>query len=127
MMSDGIVRAEFVDGHPHVLLVTVERPPVNAMSVDTYMQIAEIFTSIADRADVHCAVFTGAGHRAFIAGSDVKVLSQKTPEIAAARLRGSRTAYEAIRRCAVPIVAAVNAAALGSGFIMASLCNIIVA
>lgn len=126
-MTDGLVRTEILPDHPGVLLVTVDRPPVNAMSLDTYRQLWETFESLRERPEVHCAILTGAGEKAFIAGSDVKVLAERTPEITAARGYGSRRTYEAIRNAAVPVIAAVNKAALGAGFIMASVCDFIVA
>ena len=124
--TDGLARTEIRPEHPNVLLVTVDRPPVNAMSVDTYRQLWETFESLRERPEIHVAILTGAGDKAFIAGSDVKVLAERTPEITAARGYGSRRTYDAIRNCAVPTIAAVNKAALGAGFIMASVCDFIV-
>jgi len=126
-MTDGQVRSEIPPDHPHILVVTVDRPPVNAMSLDTYRQLWETFEGLRNRPEVHCAILTGAGEKAFIAGSDVKVLAERTPDITAARGYASRRTYEAIRQAAVPVIAAVNKAALGAGFIMASVCDFIIA
>jgi len=124
---DGVVREAPVEGHPHVLRVTIDRPPVNAMSPDMYRQLADIFEGLDRRSDVRCVILTGAGDKSFIAGADVKQLSQRTPASVAERSRISRRAYEAIRLANVPIIAAVNGVALGSGFIIASVCDVILA
>ena len=124
---DGQVRAELLSDHPGVLLVTIDRPPVNAMTVELYEQLIETFNGVEKRDEVSCVVFTGAGERAFVAGAELKALAERTPESAAARFYRTRRAYEAIRSCAVPVIGAINGAALGAGFIMVSVCNIIIA
>jgi len=124
---DGNVREEMSDAHPGVLLITIDRPPVNAMSVDVYRQLSEVFEGIENRPEVRAVILTGAGDRAFIAGADTKALSQRTPEMARARLQGSRRTYRAVQECAVPVVAAINGPAMGAGFIIAAQCNILIA
>lgn len=126
-MTDGTVQAVFDKEHPHILLVTIDRAPVNAMSLDTYRMLGELFEGLVDRPEVHCVILTGAGERAFVAGADVKALSQRTPASTAARGRGSRRIYEAIYEAPVPVIAAVNGPALGAGFIIASVCDFIIA
>lgn len=124
---DGIVHQTTSPEHPGVLLVTIDRPPVNALSVDVYRQLYELFEGLEHRPEVRAVILTGAGERAFIAGADTKALSQRTPEMARARLYGSKRTYKAVYEAAVPVVAAVNGPAMGAGFIIAAQCNIIVA
>jgi enoyl-CoA hydratase len=126
-VSDGIVRTDFSESNPHVLIATIDRPPVNAMSPDMYRQLHELFESLPDRPDVRCVVLTGAGPKSFIAGADVKQLAERTAASVAERSRISRRAYEAIRLTQVPTIAAVNGVALGSGFLISSVCDFIIA
>jgi enoyl-CoA hydratase len=75
---------------------------------------------------VRCVVLAAAG-RMFSAGADVKELSERTTETALSRSMVSRGCFDAIRRCPVPVVAAVNGHAIGAGAVVASCCDIIVA
>lgn len=126
-MTDGTVHQRFSEDHPGVLIVTIDRPPVNAMSLDTYALIGALFEGLVDRPEVHCVILTGAGEKAFIAGADIKALSKRTIESTMARGRGSRRIYEAIYEAPVPVIAAVNGPALGAGFIVTSVCDFIIA
>jgi enoyl-CoA hydratase len=48
-----------------IVTVTIDRPPVNALTIALYGQIADTFEELGKRTDVHCAIFTGRGTRAF--------------------------------------------------------------
>jgi enoyl-CoA hydratase len=126
-MPDTALRRSALEAHPHVLLLTLDRPPVNALALETYDEIARSFETVGDDPAVRCVVLTGAGERAFSAGADLKSVSEATPETTEARARAARRMFEAIRHAALPVVAAVNGAALGAGLVMASVCDVIVA
>jgi enoyl-CoA hydratase len=116
-----------IDLQGQVLVVTLDRPPVNTLLLDTYALIARTFDDISLRTDVNCVVFTAAGTRAFCAGLDLK-------EFAAARLQDDRAraavvrqCFSSIMHCALPVIAAVNGPALGAGCVLASVCDIRIA
>ncbi len=114
-------------GRPHVLLITIDRPPANAMTVDAHSELLAALRSVADDAQTRCIVLTGAGERAFVAGGDVAELGALNPELALERTRVVRQVFDAIRRNPVPVIAAVNGHALGSGLVMVSQCDVVVA
>lgn len=114
------------DGHPGVLLATIDRPPANAFTPELFARMREFFLTIGQQGDVRCIVLTGAG-RMFSAGADVKKLNDRTTEGYIARSVFSRGCFDAIRRCDVPVIAAVNGAALGAGLVVASSCDLMVA
>ena len=123
------VRVEVVD---HVATVTIDRPPVNAVSTETMAEIAQVFGSFADDRDVRATVFTGAGTRAFIGGADLKALAADDPATWApsrAVDRGvvAHDALWAIYDCAVPVIATINGPAIGAGLALAAVCDVIVA
>ena len=126
-MSEGGVTATMDEAGSGILLVTIDNPPVNAMSIPAYQALTSLFEGLEARSEVRCAILTGAGERAFIAGADVRALSTRTTESSLQRLAASRRAYMSIRQAAVPVIAAVNGPALGAGMVIASVCDMIVA
>ena len=111
----------------HIAVVTLNRPPVNALNQQAYREIAEAIDRINNDLDVRVAILTGAGDRAFSAGNDVKEFTEVTVETADHQFGTSTAAYLAVYHCQVPIIAAVNGYALGSGLIFAACCDMIVA
>ena len=111
--------------HPGVLVLTIDRPPVNAMSLDLFRHLRDTMRTVADDPAIRCVILTGAG-KVFCAGADVKELSERTTESQFARSEISRACFDAIRSCPLPVIAAVNGAALGAGLVMASCCDLLI-
>jgi enoyl-CoA hydratase len=117
----------------HVATVTLDRPPVNAITRGTMAELRDTFSTLGDDTSVRVAIFTGAGERAFMAGVDLKAFDAEHPGSTAdpggdddpGRL--AREALEAVYDCAVPVIAAVNGPALGAGLAYAAVCDLIVA
>jgi enoyl-CoA hydratase len=127
MATPGLTVTE--DGH--IAQVTLDRPPVNALDRAAYLSIAEVFASFTERTDVRAVVFTGAGTRAFCAGRDVKDLAATGAAggsvDVADPLRAAREAFWAVRRCAVPVICAVNGPAIGAGLVLVAVSDVAVA
>jgi enoyl-CoA hydratase len=126
-MAQESVHCTRPEGRPHVLLITLDRPPVNAMSLAAYRDLLAALRSIEGDPDTRCVVLTGAGERAFVAGSDVRELGALDPASAMERSRIARQVFDGIRNAPVPVIAAVNGHALGSGLVMVAQCDIVVA
>lgn len=123
-MSGGGVRLDVSDG---VGLVTLDRPPVNALNRAMCHEIVRTFDAISEREDVRCVVLTAAG-KVFCAGADLK--DRPNPDIQGDFLEHNRITREttnAIRECAKPVIAAVNGAALGAGLALMAACDILYA
>lgn len=110
-----------------VAIVTIDRPPVNALTLALYVEIADLFESLGKQLDVHCAILTGAGDRAFCAGLDLKEFLSATPEQDPERAAIVRRTFSAVYRCAIPVIAAVNGPALGAGSVLATVCDVRIA
>lgn len=110
-----------------IAVITLNRPPVNALTMLLYQRLAEIFEQIGKEPDVHCVIFTAAGTKAFCAGLDLNEFLAATPEDDPARAAIVRHTFSALRHCAIPVIAAVNGPALGAGCVLASLCDIRIA
>jgi enoyl-CoA hydratase len=115
---------EVTDG---VALVTLDNPPVNALTMALYERIATVFEGLGESLDVNCAVLTAAGTRAFCAGKDVREFLATTVERDIEQAPLVRRAFSAIRDCRIPVVAAVNGPALGGGCALAAMCDIRIA
>lgn len=114
----------------HVRVVTIDRPPVNALDHPTYEQLLAAFEEIAGTSDVRAVVLTASGSRAFCAGTDVgdfgnQHLDDPTWSLKHSRL--VRTVFEAIYACPVPVIAAINGPCLGAGVGLAACCDAIIA
>ncbi len=122
------VRVEIAD---HVAVVTLDRPPVNAVDHATLAELTDAFRGFDDDRDVRVAIFTAAGDRAFMAGLDLKAATPGIDESPARFVTDpglvAREPMWAIVDCAVPVIGAVNGPALGAGLAFAVCCDILVA
>jgi len=121
-----------VEIEQHIATVTFDRPPVNAVDAEANRQIRDTFDELGRNRDVRVAIFTGAGDRAFIAGADLKARreSPDTPLDPIYGLDPGRTVREgfwAVYDCPVPVIGAINGAAIGGGLVYASMCDILIA
>ena len=113
-----------VDKADGVAVVTLDRPPVNALTMALYDAIAEIFGSLGEDDGINCAILTAAGTRAFCAGLDLNEFLAASADDDPKRAAVVRRTFSAVYRCAIPVIAAVNGPALGAGCVLASVCDI---
>lgn len=103
--------------HGDTLVITFDRPPVNAFDHPAVQKMEAAFAAAAAAAPRGGVVITGAG-KTFSAGVDVKAYRSYTParrrDMALAITRG----VAALLSIPCPVVAAVNGHALGGGFVL---------
>ncbi|SHM20026.1 enoyl-CoA hydratase family protein [Streptomyces yunnanensis] len=101
-----------------VAVVTVDFPPVNALPVQGWYDLADAVRAAGRDPDVRCVVLTAAG-RGFNAGVDIKEMQRDTAAGGHRALiganRGCAEAFAAVYECEVPVVAAVHGFCLGGG------------
>ncbi|MEQ8865101.1 MAG: enoyl-CoA hydratase-related protein [Thalassobaculum sp.] len=107
--------------------VTLDRPPVNALTLQLYGEIADLFESMSTWDDVNCVILSGAGTKAFCAGLDLHEFLAATVEDDPKRAAIIRRTFSAVRNAAVPVIAALNGPALGAGCVLASVCDMRIA
>ncbi|MBK5410856.1 enoyl-CoA hydratase/isomerase family protein [Pseudomonas sp. TH34] len=92
----------------HVLLVTINAPPVNALSVNVRRGLAKAMDTAEANAEVAMVLIVGAG-RNFIAGADIREfgLAPQSPSLPDICNR--------IESCTKPVVVAIHGATLGGG------------
>ena len=120
-----------VDVRDHVAVVTLDRPPVNAVDHATLDELTGAFRGLDDDRDVRVAIFTAAGERAFMAGLDLRAVAPGADAAPARFVTDpglvAREPMWAIVDCAVPVIGAINGPALGAGLAFAVCCDILVA
>src|SRR5213594_3274213 len=119
--------AVHLEVHEGLAIVTVDRPPVNALNSQLIADLTLTFEDLARRKDVGVIVLTGGGERAFVAGADIAEMADKSGlEMLRFSLLGGRLG-EAIERNPQPVLAAINGYALGGGCELALACDLRIA
>jgi enoyl-CoA hydratase len=120
------IRVERPSDHPHVALVTIDRPEkANSLNPAALRELAAAWRELAGDDDVRAVVLTGAGERVFCSGMDLR----ETIPVAQALARGEKIdpeAFEGLRSVGVatlagfdlgkPLVCAINGHCRGGGF-----------
>ena len=114
-----------IDGQIGIL--RIDHPPVNALHPlvsDRILELAEGATPV--KGDLRALVLTGSG-RCFVAGGDIRYfteLNRQTAEQYALRIQRMQ---DALHNHVLPVIAAVNGAALGGGCELMMACDIRIA
>ncbi|GHE63268.1 enoyl-CoA hydratase family protein [Streptomyces vinaceus] len=98
-----------------IALVTVDFPPVNALPVQGWYELADALRAAGRDPATRCVVLAAEG-RGFNAGVDIKEMQRDTGHGALIGAnRGCYEAFAAVYECEVPVVAAVHGFCLGGG------------
>jgi len=114
--------------HPDgIAEVVMDNPPVNALSVAGWYDLADQIRTLGHNPDVHVVVLRAEG-RGFNAGVDIKEM-QATEGFGAliGANRGCYAAFAAVYECEVPVISAVHGHCLGGGIGIIGNSDIIVA
>jgi enoyl-CoA hydratase len=110
-----------------VVVVTVDHPPVNAIPVQGWFDIADAVRAAGDDQTTRAVVLRAEG-RGFCAGIDIKEVQRDTGyDALVGANRGCHAAFSAVYHCAVPVVAAVQGFCLGGGVGLAGNADVVVA
>jgi enoyl-CoA hydratase len=111
----------------HVAEIVVDVPPVNALTVAQWFELADAVRAAGADGDVRVVVLAAEG-KGFNAGVDIKEM-QSTEGFTAlvGANRGCFAAFAAVYDCAVPVIAAVHGFCLGGGIGLVGNADIVVA
>ncbi len=110
-----------------VTILRLNRPDqLNAFDDDLHHAFTRFWVDLEHDLDVGAVVLTGAG-KAFSAGGNVADFDRPRTDLAARAhlMRGARRIVDEMLNVRVPVVAAVNGAAIGLGCTLATLCDIV--
>jgi enoyl-CoA hydratase len=111
----------------HVEIVTIDNPPVNALPVAGWFQLADALRSAGRDHDVRAVILRAEG-KGFQAGVDIKELAADATNASLVGVnRGCYEAFAAVYECEVPVIAAVQGFCLGGGLGLAGNADIVVA
>ena len=104
------------------LLVTIDRPPVNALDIDAIAALEHVFATATREIPEGGVVLTGGGE-IFSAGVDMRAFANYNSDQRRAMVRAITRMVAQLVAIPVPVVAAVNGQALGGGFVLVLACD----
>lgn len=109
--------------------ITFQRPQArNALTFEMYERLAELCTNMPTDGSIRAVVISGAGGKAFAAGTDMtQFRAFDTAQDALDYEARIDAVLEAVERCPLPTIAAVNGACTGGGGSIAAACDIRIA
>jgi enoyl-CoA hydratase len=112
----------------HLARVTINRPDkLNALNAKAKSELKSLFEHLKANDDVSVVSLTGAGEKAFVAGTDIKELTELTTESGRAFSEGGQAIFNLIENLGKPVIAAINGYALGGGLELALACHLRIA
>ncbi|MBI4354378.1 MAG: enoyl-CoA hydratase/isomerase family protein [Candidatus Omnitrophica bacterium] len=111
-----------------IAVVTIDRPPVNALSREVMAELDATLQAVKTDAAVKVVIITGGGSFAFVAGADVKEIAalSSAKEAAEVAAKGQAVIMN-IQRLGKPVIAAINGVCLGGGNELAMACHLRIA
>jgi enoyl-CoA hydratase len=104
------------------LLLSIDRPPVNALDLDAIAALEQVFAAAAREIPRDGVVLTGGG-QVFSAGVDTRAFARYSRDQRQAMVRAITRMAAQLLAIPVPVVAAVNGHALGGGFVLMLACD----
>jgi len=108
-----------------IAVVTIDHRPVNSLDRQTLQELGQCLDGLAAEASAKVVILTGGGSLAFVAGADIKEISQiKSPQEAQAMAALGQAVFLKVQRLGKPVIAAINGVCLGGGLELAMSCHL---
>lgn len=125
-MSDTLNLSTNLEGG--ILTITINRPDkLNALNKHTLDELEAVLKKVYDDDQIKGVIITGSGNKAFVAGADIKEISELTELNARKFSEHGQEVFGMIESSTKPIIAAVNGFALGGGCELAMACHLRIA
>jgi len=110
-----------------IAYVTVNREKaLNALNGRIIARLDRIFSELEQEAEIIVVIITGTGHKAFVAGADIREIKESGGKRSELIGKGQEV-FSRIRNSSKVVIAAVNGYALGGGCELALACDIRIA
>ncbi len=107
-----------------VARLVINRPPLNILNLPALREFRAVLDCVLNNSDVRLIELTGAGEKAFCAGTDIRDhVRDRAPEL----LREFHALIRAVLGARCPTVAVVRGHCLGGGMELAMACDFILA
>ncbi|MBP1930937.1 enoyl-CoA hydratase/isomerase family protein [Ammoniphilus resinae] len=117
-----------VENIEQIAVISLSQPEkLNILTGECFEEMNVVLTALKNNNQIKVLVITGAGEKAFCAGSDVRELADLEPVEAYERMQLGHKMNLRIHEFPKPIIAMVNGYALGGGFELALACDLIMA
>jgi len=105
-------------------IVTINKPPVNALGEQVASELLDAFTLIENDGEVRSVILTGAGDKFFMAGADIKEFPSwlGNPEMIN-QVKFNHQLFNKIEKLRKPTIALLNGLTLGGGCELALSCD----
>jgi enoyl-CoA hydratase/carnithine racemase len=112
-----------------IAVIAIDHPPANAFDGRTLDELGAAIDEAIANADVKAIIVTGAGQFAFVAGADIKEIKalEGNKEAIRGYMEKGQKLFSKIEASPKPVIAAINAVALGGGLELALACHMRVA
>jgi enoyl-CoA hydratase len=112
--------------HGAIALVTIDNPPMNALSTALLDELEAEVDALDGDDDVRAIVLRGAGERAFVAGADIKEFPalRESASGDGGSARGIQKLGHRMDASRTPFVAAIRGFCLGGGLELAMCCDV---
>jgi enoyl-CoA hydratase len=114
------------DAGDGVAEVVIDVPPVNALDVKSWFDLAETVRGLGANEAVRVVIVAAEG-RGFCAGVDIKEIQREGTAALVGVNRGCAAAFAAVYECEVPVISAVQGFCLGGGIGIVGNSDIVIA
>jgi enoyl-CoA hydratase len=111
----------------HIRVITMKHPPVNALTVQGWFDVAAALDEASTDHETHVVVLRAEG-RGFNAGVDIEEMQTTSGfDALIGANKGCFAAFKAVYECSVPVIAAVHGFCLGGGVGLVGNADVVVA
>src|SRR5713101_7496437 len=111
-----------------IALITINRPEkLNALNAQCKNELKDLFTSLRSNHEVSVVILTGAGEKAFVAGTDIGEIASLDARTGKEFAAGGQALFDLIQHLGKPVIAAVNGYAIAGGCELALACHLRIA
>ena len=123
-MTAELIRVHVAGG---IAELTLDNPPLNLVTLELTRRLHATLGRLATDPAVRVLIVTGAGSRAFCAGSDVGEFRAVLDDVVPKKLALENEAWSRLDDFPHPTIAALNGLAYGGGLELAACCDLLVA